>query len=183
MKKSHRNLETALIVVVILWLVLLADLLLPVDLRQFGIRPREIDGLAGILSAPFLHANPAHLAANSGALFVLMLVSLSYNRRLTFRAMAIIVFLGGFLVWVFGRPHTIHIGASGLIFGLIGFLLLLGFFRREWSALVVSVIIFFLYGGALLSLLIYVPGVSWSGHVFGFFSGVAAAWFARSGKV
>jgi membrane associated rhomboid family serine protease len=183
LKKSHRNLETSLTVVIVLWLVLLADLLLPIDLRQYGIRPREIDGLAGILFAPFLHANLAHLAANSGALFVLMLVSLSYNRRLTFRAAAVIILLGGFLVWVFGRPHTIHIGASGLIFGLIGFFLFLGFFRREWSALVVSIIVFFLYGGALLSLLVYVPGVSWSGHVFGFVSGVAAAWFARSGKV
>ena len=182
MKKSHSNLELSVLLVVLLWLVLLADVILPVDLRQYGIRPREVGSLGGILFAPFLHANLSHLIANSGALFVLMLVSLSYNRRLTFRALTIIVLAGGLLVWIFGTPQSVHIGASGLIFGLIGFLLFTGFFRREWSALLVSIIVFLLYGGALLSLFVHAPGISWAGHFFGFLAGVLAAWLNRSGR-
>ena len=178
-KKARTNFETAIIAVVALWLVWLADVLLPVDLRQYGIRPLEVSSLPGILLAPFLHANLPHLIANSGAFFVLLLVSLSFSRRLTIRAAYGIILLGGSMVWFFGSPQTVHIGASGLIFGLIGFLLFAGFFRREWTALFVSVIVFLLYGGALLSLLTYIPGVSWSGHFFGFGAGVLAAWWTR----
>lgn len=86
------------------------------------------------------------------------------------------------LVWVFGRSNTVHIGASGIIFGLIGFLMFMGIFRREWMALVCSIVIFIFYGGALLSLLFYVPGISWTGHVFGFFTGVLAAWWTKAEK-
>ena len=182
MKKSHSNLELSILLIVLLWLILLVDVMLPVDLRQFGIRPRQIDSLGGILFAPFLHADLSHLIANSGALFVLMLVSLSYNRRMTFQALAIIIVAGGLLVWIFGTPRSVHIGASGVVFGLIGFLLFTGFFRREWSALLVSIIVFLLYGGALLSLFVHVPGISWSSHFFGFLAGVLAAWLNRSGR-
>jgi membrane associated rhomboid family serine protease len=95
-------------------------------------------------------------------------------------AILIITLLGGGLVWVFGTANTIHIGASGLIFGLIGFLLFSGIFRREWTALFVSLAIGFFYGGALLSLLSVVPGISWSGHFFGFLAGVMAAWWTKT---
>jgi len=178
-KKARRALETSIAAVIVLWLVWLADLLLPADFRQYGIRPQEVAGLPGIVLAPLLHANPAHLMANSGALFVLLLVSLSFSRRLTFRTIFIVIILSGSLVWIFGSTHAVHIGASGLIFGLIGFLLFAGLFRREWIALIVSVIVFVLYGGALLSLLICMPGISWSGHFFGFITGVLAAWWTR----
>jgi membrane associated rhomboid family serine protease len=79
---------------------------------------------------------------------------------------------------------TIHIGASGIIFGLIGFLMCLGVFRRDWKALTISIVITIVYGGALHSLLIYIPGTSWTGHLFGFISGVLVAWWTKreSGK-
>jgi len=83
--------------------------------------------------------------------------------------------LGGAMVWLLGRAGTVHIGASGIIFGLIGYLMCLGLFQRNWKALVISVVITIVYGGALYSLLMIVPGVSWSGHLFGFLSGVVAA--------
>lgn len=182
MKKTRTNLEISLAAVSVLWAVLLADVLLPTDLRQYGIRPQDVSSLPGIVLTPFLHANLAHLIANSGALFILLLVSLSFSRRLTFQTVIIIILLSGSMVWVFGSPHTVHIGASGLIFGLIGYLLFAGLFRREWIALIVSVIVFLLYGGALLSLLTTVPGISWAGHFFGFVSGVLAAWWTRNTK-
>lgn len=102
-------------------------------------------------------------------------VSLSYSRARTFKALLIIMLLGGAMVWLLGRAGTVHIGASGIIFGLIGYLMCLGLFQRNWKALVISVVITIVYGGALYSLLMIVPGVSWSGHLFGFLSGVVAA--------
>jgi len=177
--KVSRNLQTAFAAIFILWLVFFVDFILPIDLRIFGIIPRHTDGLPGILAAPFLHGNIQHLAANTGALFILLTVSLTYSRAQTFKALLVIALLGGALVWLVGRAGTVHIGASGIIFGLIGYLMFLGLFRRNWKALMISIIISIFYGGALYSLLIYVPGISWSGHFFGFISGVVAAWWVK----
>jgi membrane associated rhomboid family serine protease len=177
--KIRRNLQIAFAVVAILWFVYLINLMTPVDLRLFGLKPRNLDGLWGIALAPFLHVDLKHLIANSGVLFILLTVSFSYNPALTLRALLIIIFLGGGAVWLLGMGGTIHIGASGIIFGLIGYLMCLGLFRREWKALMISFIITIVYGGALYSLLIYLPGISWTGHLFGFLSGVLAAWWTR----
>jgi membrane associated rhomboid family serine protease len=178
--KVRQNLQIVLVAVAIVWLVHLLSLVLPIDFRLYGLRPRRLDGLWGIALTPFLHGGFGHLIANTSALFVLLTVSLSLSRKLTIKALLIISLLGGGLVWLFGGSNTVHIGASGIIFGLIGFLMFMGVFRREWIALVFSIAIFFCYGGALLSLLVYVPGISWTGHFFGFLSGVLAAWWTKA---
>ena len=163
----------------ILWLVFFINQVTALDLRLHGLRPRNIDGLPGILFAPLLHLDLAHLIANTGALFVLLTVALAYQRKLALTALLIIIVVGGSLVWLFGNGNAVHIGASGVIFGLIGFLMSLGVFRREWTALVISAAVLVLYGGAVQSLLIYRPGISWSGHLFGFLSGILAAWCTK----
>ncbi|MFC1824568.1 rhomboid family intramembrane serine protease [Thermodesulfobacteriota bacterium] len=175
-----KNLRITLLAVGLLWLVHLLNLFLPIDFRHYGLRPRQAEGLWGIFLSPFLHANTTHLLANSGALLFLLTVSLSLNRKLTVTALWMVLLIGGGLVWLLGAGNSIHIGASGVIFGLIGFLLFAGVFRREWKALLCSIIVFFLYGGALLSLLAPVPGISWSGHLFGFLAGAIAAWATRT---
>ena len=180
--KIRENLQIALIVISVPWLVYFIDFVVPVDLRLYGLRPRHLEGLWGIVCAPLLHANYGHLIANTGALIVLLTVSLAFSRRLTAVAVVLIMLLGGGLVWVFGQSNTIHIGASAIIFGLIGFLIFIGVFRREWRALAVSVVILFIYAGALLSLFYYLPGISWEGHAFGFLSGVLAAWWTKAKK-
>jgi len=163
--------------------VFVLNLFMPVDLRFYGLRPRQLEGLRGILFMPFLHGNLTHLIANSGTLLVLLAAALSFSRKLTFIALMVITFIGGGLVWLFGGPNTVHIGASGIIFGLIGFLMFIGIFRREWKALFFSIVIFLFYGGALLSLVTYMPGVSWTGHFFGFLSGILAAWWLRQATI
>ena len=171
--------DTAIHVVGIMWLVFLAEILLPFDLRAQGIRPRSMTGLWGILFCPFLHANLTHLAANSVALFVLLVLSLSFSRRLTTVASAFILLIGGGLVWCLGRVNTVHIGASGWIFGLIGFLITAGAVRKEWRALVFSLLVLVLYGGTLHALLHSEPGISWISHAGGFVAGVLSAWWTR----
>ena len=186
-RKTHKprffsSLQTALLGIAILFFIYFLNFFVPMDLRAYGIRPREVDGLWGIICSPFLHGNYSHLLANSGALFALLMVAFTFSRKLTLIAIVIITLLGGGLVWVFGTVNTIHIGASGLIFGLIGFLMFIGIFRREWATLFLSLAVCFLYGGALISLLIVVPGISWSGHFFGFLAGVLAAWWTKTAK-
>ena len=177
--KLKKNIEIALGAVAVIWLVYLIELILPFDLKMYGIRPRSIVGLWGIAISPFLHAGFAHLIANTGALAILLILSLSYSRKLTFEALAFVWLAGGGMVWIFGSARSIHIGASGIIFGMIGFLLFLGVFRREWKTIVISLVVLVFYGGTILSMLVYVPGVSWAGHFFGFCAGVLAAWLAR----
>ena len=173
------NAHVALIGVGLLWAVYLANFVIPVDLRRFGILPRELNGLRGVLFCPFLHANLAHIMANSGALFVLLALALSFSRDLAAMAILFIVVLGGGIVWLLGPAHTNVIGASGVVFGLLGFLLAAGLFRREWRALLLSAAVFFFYGGILLALLHNNPGVSWLGHASGFVVGVLCAWWTR----
>jgi membrane associated rhomboid family serine protease len=172
----------AVLAVGVIWGVYFLDLALPMDLKAWGIRPKTVSGLVGLLASPFLHLNYEHLMANSNSLFILLLLALSLNRGVALKAMAIIVVVGGGLVWVFGSSHTIHIGASGLIFGLIGFLLAYGIITRDWQTLLVSVYVTVTYGGALLTGLVPKTGVSWTGHLFGALAGVLAAWLVRPSK-
>lgn len=119
------------------------------------------------------------MTANTGALLALLLMALTFNRKLSQIALLIILVVGGGLVWLLGSPQTVHIGASGVIFGLIGFLLFVGLFHRDLRALLTSVAVFLFYGGVLLGGFIPMAGVSWSGHIFGFLSGILAAWLTK----
>jgi len=173
-RNKMKNIKYAVYAVSILWGIHVLNMIIPWDIRLLGIQPRNIHGLWGILFSPFLHSDISHLFANSGALFVLLIVSLTYSKKLTVMALFYITLIGGGMVWLFGSPGSLHIGASGIIFGLIGFLIFSGWSHQNLKAIAVSMIVCFFYGGALLSLLIVHPGVSWSGHFFGFISGLVA---------
>ena len=177
--KISKNLKLSFFVVALLWALFFIRSHLPVAHYLQGIQPRRTDALPGILTAPLVHGSLEHLSANSGALFILLFVSLAYSHRLTVSAVSIIVLVGGGLVWLLANSGTLHIGASGVIFGLIGFLMFSGLFRKDWRALIISLLVGVVYGGTLLSLLGYSPGVSWSSHFYGFSAGILAAWVMR----
>jgi membrane associated rhomboid family serine protease len=175
---------TILTFVALLYLVELIDLLTNHSLEDNGIRPQTTDGLWGIIFAPVLHANWAHLMANTIPLLVLgFLMTLAGISRFVW-ATAIIWILGGFGTWLIGNVGsscgpTDHIGASGLIFGYLAFLLVFGLFvRRMWNV-IVGLVVLFLYGGVLLGampVLHQCGGVSWQGHLSGAVAGVVAAY-------
>src|SRR5258708_5709617 len=145
------------------------------SLERFGIRPRDVAALWGILAAPLLQAGWVHLVANTGAFVVLAwLVML---RKITDFVVvtALAILIGGLGVWLLGAPNSIHIGASGLIFGYLGYLLARGYFERSLWALLLGIVALLLYGGVLWGVLPGQPGISWEGHLFGFVGGVAAA--------
>ena len=154
------------------------------ELDYNGIRPLETDGLWGILFAPLLHASWAHLAANTGPALVLgFLVTLAGLSRFLW-ATAIVWIVGGFGTWLIGNlgsscGQTDHIGASGLIFGWLTFLLVFGFFTRSGWQIVVGLLVLVVYGSVLwgaVPVLNVCGGVSWQGHLCGGIAGVLAAY-------
>jgi len=146
------------------------------SLNAWGILPRTARGLVGIPLSPLLHGGIFHLLSNSVGLLLLGgLVILREERHFWFVTVAAAV-LGGLGVWAFGRP-VVHIGISGVIFGYLGYLLLTGWFERRFGSIVLSIVAFLLWAPMLLGMLPVQIGVSWESHVFGFVSGVLAAWW------
>lgn len=159
----------------IMWLVEILDFMLQGALKQFGIIPRNLTGLRGLVFAPFLHANFTHLIANTLP-FALLAWFVMLRRMRDFVIVSVVVMLiGGLGTWLSGASNSVHIGASGLIFGYLGFLMARGFFERSWSAVLLSLIAGFAYGGALWGVLPGQADISWQGHLFGFIAGVLAA--------
>ena len=143
------------------------------SLDQDGIVARQVDGLDGILWAPLLHAGWAHLIANSLPFFVLGFLVLAGGLGQFVAVTALVWLLGGFLTWLTGFGVTI--GASGLIFGWLAFLLFRGVFARSGRQIALAVVLVLLYGGVLWGVLPGTPGVSWQAHLFGALAGVLAA--------
>jgi membrane associated rhomboid family serine protease len=144
-------------------------------LNDDGIIPRRVDGLDGVLWAPLLHANWQHLLANTLPVLVLGFLAMAGGIGQFVAVTATIWVVGGLGTWLSGGDNTVHIGASGLIFGWLTFLLVRGFFARSFGQIVLAVALFMLYGGALLGVLPGQPGISWQGHLFGAIGGLLAA--------
>ncbi|MEZ5536844.1 MAG: rhomboid family intramembrane serine protease [Thiolinea sp.] len=175
---AHRireELPLVLTFIGIIWVVFLLDRFLP--LESYGLVPRDAGGLIGIVTMPFLHGNLGHIMSNTVPLIVLMtlLAGSKANSRVIVVA---IVILGGALLWLFGRGSSLHIGASGLVFGLAVFLIVSGFLERRIVPMIVALVVAFMYGSSLLSgIMPFQTGVSWDGHLFGGVAGAFMAWF------
>ena len=175
-----RELRGILFFIIAIWIVFLADQLLP--LERLGLVPRTLHGMPGIVVGPFLHVGLSHLVSNTIPLLVLLMLLAGSRSDSAVVVVSIIVFGGG-LLWLFGR-HARHIGASSLVFGLIAFLLVSGVLERRWSAILVALIVGLLYGTTLFTgIMPFQPGVSWDGHLFGAVAGVVTAWWlAKTGR-
>jgi membrane associated rhomboid family serine protease len=163
-----------------MWIVEILELLPFVHLDRFGIHPRTVSGLWGILTSPFLHADFRHLILNSLPFVVFGGTVLLSGVRVFWAVTLFVMMAGGFGVWLLAPSATNHIGASGLIFGYLGFLLARGLFDRSLWAMLVAVVILVVYGGLLFGVLPSESGISWQGHLFGFLAGAVAAWLASS---
>ena len=158
-----------------LWVTFGVNVLLGGALIQYGIIPRTTVGLRGIVFAPFLHASYHHLAANTVPFLILgwlvMLRDPRHFGRVTLAAMV----GSGLMAWTFGASGSVHIGASGVIFGYLGFLILAGWYARSFGAIALSVIVTALWGGVVFGVLPNQPGISWQAHLGGFLAGIWAA--------
>ncbi len=157
------------------WLAFAATAATGGALLSFGIVPRSIEGLRGLLFAPFLHANLNHLLANTLPFVVLGWLVMLRDRR-HFGRVTIAAALGsGLFSWTLGAPGTIHVGASGVIFGYLGFLMVAGWYARTFGSVLLSVAVTAAWGGLVFGVLPTQVGVSWQGHLGGFVGGVLAA--------
>ena len=166
--------------VALLWVIALAQWA-GLDLRQFGVVPRDTSSLLGIPLHVFVHDGFFHLLSNTGPLLVLGgLVGMRGAGTLLAVSVFIAVFAGAG-VWVAGRDG-VHIGASGLVFGYFGFLVARGFFERSLTSLLIAVAVAVFYGGLIFGLLPLGGFVSWEGHLFGLIGGVILAWVSGRNK-
>lgn len=151
--------------------------------RTGSIVPRATYGLDGILFAPVLHGTWAHLVGNTLPFLIFGFLAMAGGFRQFVLVTATIWVLGGVGVWLVGGPNTYHVGASGVIFGWLAFLLTRGFFARSARQILLAIVLFAGWGGVLLGVLPGQPGISWQGHLFGALAGVLAAWMvARADK-
>ncbi len=165
---------------VLMWVAFLATTLTGDALLSLGVIPRTTIGLRGILFAPFLHAGLAHIMANSIPFVVLgWLVMLRDARH--FVPVTVLAMLGaGLMAWLLGAPGSVHIGASGVIFGYLGFLILSGWFARSFASILLSVLVIALWGGMVLGVMPGQTGISWQAHLGGFLGGAFAAGVFRA---
>ena len=159
----------------VFWAVFVVNSLLGGSLLSLGIIPRTTIGLRGILFAPFLHGTLNHIVANSIPFLALgWMVMLRDERRFIPVTLAG-MFGSGVTAWLLGAPGSVHIGASGVIFGYLGFLMLTGWYTRSFVSILLSVIVTLAWGGLVLGMMPGQPGISWPAHIGGFLGGVFAA--------
>ena len=164
-----------LAMIALMWVAEVVDSAAGHRLDQYGIEPREEDGLVGIAAAPFLHAGFGHLIANTVPLLVMGIAIAFGGARRTLAVTATVAIISGLGTWLVAPASTLHIGASGLVFGYATYLLSRGFFDRDAVELAIGLAVAVLWGGALLSGLLPEQGISWQGHLFGAIGGVVAA--------
>ena len=159
----------------VFWAVFVVNTLLGGSLLVLGVIPRTTIGLRGILFAPFLHASLNHIVANSIPFLVLGWMVMLRDQR-HFIPVTLAAMVGsGLTAWLLGAPGSVHIGASGVIFGYLGFLILSGWYARNISSILISVVVTVLWGGLVLGMMPGMPGISWQSHIGGFLGGVLAA--------
>lgn len=167
-----------------MWAVFFVSAALPfLQLNRHGVVPRTMSGLQGILFAPWLHAGLWHIMANTGGLIVLGWLAM-WPRVANFWHATIGAMLGaGLCAWLLGAPYSVHIGASGVVFGYAGYLVARGFYTRSILSMLVALFVASSYGLSMLfgALPIY-PGVSWQSHVGGALGGIIAARLSRSAR-
>ena len=162
----------------LLWLIKLVEFFGGLDFSRFGIYPRQLEALPGILLAPFIHGSFAHLFANTAPIIVIGTMLLYAYPRSAKVVLPVVYLAGGSAVWLFARD-AYHIGASGLTFGMLFFVFTVGVLRWERRAIAISLIVFFLYGSAIWGVLPYKHDVSFESHLSGALIGIVLAFLLR----
>lgn len=175
-RESRRDgIQLVLVLAVLMWVVEVVDQIGIANPDSLGIEPRQLDGLTGVVAAPFLHGSFDHLISNTVP-FLLFGFAIALSGALRVLGVTVIVALvGGLGTWLVGPAGTLHIGASGIVFGYGAYLISRGLFSRSILELGMGLVVGAVWGGALLGGLLPEPGISWQGHLFGAIGGVVAA--------
>ncbi|MBC7885296.1 MAG: rhomboid family intramembrane serine protease [Saprospiraceae bacterium] len=169
-----------LFLIALLWIIEAGDYFLHLDLKNLGIYPRELSGLPGIITAPFIHSNWSHLVSNTSPILVLTSIMAVFYRKVAFYAYFSIMVGTGLLVWLFAR-ESYHIGASGMVYGLVSFVFWTGVFKKNIKSIILGLIIVTLYSGLFTNMF---PNaeihISWESHMFGGIIGLVTAFIYKN---
>ena len=169
-----------IIFVLIMWIVHFYRIATDTELFTYGIFPRTISGAKGILFTPFIHSDFGHLASNTFPMLVLGFIIFSFYRRVAVISFLLIFFLTGFSVWLFANSRAYHVGASGVVYGLLSFVFWNGIFRQNMKAIVLALVVLVLYSGYFYGILPDQEGVSWESHLFGGIVGIIISFVFKS---
>lgn len=178
-KRLYISMFFPAVFLLLIWMVFIVDISLDLHLSYHGLYPRKISGLQGILFGPFIHGGIKHIVANSLPLFALSSLLFYFYRNLSFKVLIFSYLFTGILVWIIGRP-SYHIGVSGIIYALAGFLFVSGIIRKHLGLMAISFLVAFQYGSMIWGILPIEDQVSWESHLSGLLTGIALAWIYRN---
>lgn len=173
-----KSIQLPLIFIGLLWLIHAFQVVSGISLGFLGVYPRDIWGLRGILFAPLLHSDIYHLISNSLPLLALGTLIFYFYPRVANRAIILIYLLTGVVVWFLAR-HVFHIGASGVVYGLVAFVFWTGIFRRSLQSVVLGLIVTVMYSGYFAGIFPNEEGISWESHLYGALVGIFVAYFYK----
>lgn len=177
-KNFYKSIQFPLMFLAIIWTIHLTQVIGGYDFGYYGIYPRRWFGLKGVLTGPLIHADFGHLLSNSAPLLALGGMVFYFYRRVAFRSFFMIYILTGLAVWGLA-DKGFHIGASGVVYGLVTFVMGNGLFRRNVKSVVLGLIVLFFYSGIFVGVLPNQEGVSWESHLYGAFVGLFTAYFYK----
>jgi len=161
--------------IALMWIVFFASVLSGGHLLVLGIIPRTAIGLRGIFLAPFLHGSVAHLVSNTISFLFLGWLVMLRDRNHFLPVTVYAMLASGITAWLFGAPGSVHIGASGVIFGYLGFLMLAGWYSRSYASIALSILVTIFWGPMVFGVIPASAGISWQAHLGGFLGGILAA--------
>ena len=171
---SNTVLLVPMVAVLLIWTVFWVEVRFGVNFNDWGVYPRTLKGLRGVLASPFVHGSVEHLYNNTLPLAILSGALVYFYRRVTWRVLLWGWLLSGIITWIIGRS-SYHIGASGMIYVLASFIFFKGVFAKHYRLVALSLLVVFIYGGLLWYIFPIEEGISWEGHLAGFLSGLALA--------
>jgi len=177
-KRFVLSLVPPAVIIFMIWLVKIVEVADHLDLFYYGIFPRRISGLIGIIAAPFIHANFNHLINNSVPFFFLLTAIFYFYQKVAWRVLMISYLATGVMVWCIARS-SYHVGASGLVYSFASFLFVSGIIRRNINLLAISLLVIFMYGSMVWGVFPYRPDMSWESHLVGLTIGILLAIFYR----
>lgn len=173
-----QSLKFPIVLIIILWAIHIYQFVSEVSLGHLGIYPKHFSGLKGIITSPLIHGDFNHLISNTFPLFMLTVTINFFYRKTAFISFILIYVMTGVVVWIFARP-VYHIGASGVVYGLLSFVFWTGIFRRNLKSIVLSLVVTILYSGYIWGVLPIKQGVSWESHLYGAIVGIVIAYIFR----
>ena len=165
--------------IVAMWTIHVVRVIMHINLAFLGILPREIVGLKGIITAPLIHGDWGHLVSNTVPFAALSAVIFLFYRRVAVKSFMLIYLLTGLAVWLFGR-EVWHIGASGVVYGLLSFVFWNGVFRRSFRSIAISLAILVLYSGYFFGIVPGQEGISWESHLYGALVGIFISYLFKN---